>query len=318
MQDYDQESYCPCCGAESGFQAADVGQIPVETILSKRFIIGEVISRDRIGFTYLSWDALLERKVVIKEWFPVKLAERGENRLDVKTCMKEELWEDLNQQFLKRAEVLHNLQKVSAIVPIFTFFRENGTSYYVMEYLEGHTLRSCLEKENPLKPAKAQEIMSKVQNALKILHEAGILHGNLSPDNIFLCRNGEIKFLNFAWFSKELEEIQYTVFLGKYAPFAFFKMPVRAEESLDDYGFYAVYYRLLTGEEPVGAFRRIKKDELPSISDYGLEVPAQLEKEILKGLGKAEKSGGGLLKFLQILNGCLVAAAVVLGIIIMI
>lgn len=318
MQDYEQQEYCPFCGAEGNLKAADIGQIPVETILNRRFIIGDLISSDRIGFTYLAWDALLERKVVIKEWFPCALAEREANGLDVKGGMDENLWERLNQQFLEHAQKLHKLQDIPALVPIYTFFRENNTSYYVMEFLEGRTVRGMLQRENPLDPSAAEKLMEKITQALEILHNKGIIHGNLSPDNIFLCRTGEIRFLNPAWFSEEMKTIRYTVFQGKYAPFDYEKASFIQNKEMDTYGVCAVYYRLITGCDPVSALQRIKKEKLPSISDYGVKISAHTEKEIMEGLKNPDRSGNGMLRFLQILNAVLVVTAAALGVLIMV
>lgn len=325
MCDFDGQRFCPSCGAEAGRKAAGREQLPAEAILNRRFIIGDVISRDRIGFTYIAWDALLERKVVIKEWFPVKLAEREENGLDVRSGMPEGLWEELCGQFLAQAKKLNRLQDIPVLVPVYTFFQENQTAYYVTEYVEGQTLRQLLQKTNPLESEAAGNLMNRIREALEVFHERGLIHGNLTPDNIFLEPNGGVRFLNPAWFDESMEEIRYTVFRGRYAAACYFEVSGGKEKSglrlkphreMDDYSMAAVYYRLLSGEEPVGVYGLRNKERLPSISELGVEVPQKVEKEILRILTKAETKGTGLLRFLQGLNGVLAAAAVILGIVI--
>ena len=318
MQDYEEQKYCPFCGAERNLEAEDVGQIPVETILNRRFIIGDMISFDRLGYTYLAWDALLERKVVIKEWIPYKIADREPGSLQVKADVSEELWETLNQQFLEQARMLHQLQNLPVLVPVYTFFRENNTSYYVMEFLKGQILRENIQRENPLMPDVAKEIMDRVSAALEILHKNGIIHGNLSPENIFLCRTGQIKFLNPAWYSPELESQGYVIFQGRYAPFDYYRSPVRPNQKMDLYGESAVYYRLVTGSPPVSALARIRKAKLPAVSEYGVKVSAQTEKKIMQGLQDAGKKDKGILRFFQALSGVLTVTAVVLGVMIVI
>lgn len=314
MQDYEQLKFCPYCGAPAEFEVSDWGQIPAETILNRRFIVGDVLNHDRIGFTYLAWDALLERKVVIKEWMPVKLAEREKNHKDVKYSMSEELCKSLNREFLEQAKKLHKAQNIPMLVPIYTFFEENNTVYYVMEYTEGQTLGSLLQKENPLDYQRAGEIMKKVYQALEVLHKNSFVHGNLTPDNIFLCKNGDIKFLNQAWFAPCLQEIKYTIFLGKYAPPHYYRRPVVPDEEMDRYGAAAVYYRIITGEKPIGIYQREKGQVLPTISDYGIDIPGKTEKEILQILDYPNTKGLGILRFLQGLNAVLLIAVVVLGI----
>lgn len=316
MQDYEQLEFCPYCGTPRESTALDIGQIPEETILNRRFIIGEVLNVDRIGFSYISWDALLERKVVIKEWFPKGLARREDPHIEVKPEMNQELWEELCRQFQAQAEKLHKMQNLPVLVPVYMTFEENNTVYYVMEYQEGSTIREMLQKENPLPLKKAELLMDSVGKNLQILHDQNLYHGNLSPDNIFVCKNGEIKFLNLAWFSKEMEKIKYTVFQGRYAPAAYSDLPFELSDSIDEYSMSAVFFRLLSGEEPPAAVNRKRKEKLYSISEFGISVPASLEKKIMKGLGKGE--GNGILRFFQGLNAVLVLLSVVLGIIILV
>lgn len=320
MQDYEAMEYCPFCGNSSQMPAEDMGQIPEETILKRRFIIGQVISRDKIGFTYIAWDALLERKVAVKECFPGAFAQREEDGQNVKSCMEEMLWEELCQQFLKKAESLHRMQKLSVLAPVYMSFQENHTAYYVMEYLEGMSLREILERENPVSPSRAKEYMDQIHKGLEILHGEGLFHGNLTPENIYFCRNGEVKFLNLAWFSRELEKIKYAVFQTRYASFVYSHSPVVPELSMDTYSENAVYYRLLTGEEPVSALRRLKKEKLPSIREYGIEVPLDVEKAVMEGM--QARAGGekglGFLRVLQGLHVLLLAAVVVMGVLIII
>ncbi len=314
MQDYDQQDFCPFCGAPKEPKPLDMGQIPEETILNRRFIIGEVVNVDRIGFLYNAWDALLERKVLIKEWYPKGLTARGEDHLKADPEMNPDLWEELCRQFSMQAERLHKLQDLPILLPIYMVFQENNTVYYVMEYQAGTTLREMLQRENPMPPKKAEGIMNGVREALAFLKKQNLVHGNLTPDNIFFSENGEIKFLNLAWFSKEMETIRYTVFQGRYAPPAYSQLPLHLDEAIDEYSLNAIFYRLLSGEEPVAAVNRRKKEKMYSISELGISVPAALEKKIMKGLGM--EGGKGLLRFFQGLNGVLVLAAVILGVMI--
>ena len=83
MEEYKQENFCPYCGRRRDAYTVYIDQIPEETILNRRFIIGEAIRKDRIGFLYIAWDALLEQKVWIREWFPVKMAGRKQGQLQV-------------------------------------------------------------------------------------------------------------------------------------------------------------------------------------------------------------------------------------------
>lgn len=322
MRDYAQQKFCPFCGTEGGRRMSDIGQIPEETILNRRFIIGELISADALGFTYTAWDALLERQVAIKEWFPAGIAVREPNRLDVTFRMDPALAQELQQQFLDHAGRLHKMQNISVLVSIYTFFQENHTAYYVMEYLSGQSIGAMLGRENPLEPARAGEIMQKVYAALDTIHKAGLYHGNLTPDNIFLCSDGGIKLLNFGWTSAALEKISYAIFKGSYATYHYYRLPLQGTPDLDRYSACAVYYRMLAGEPPESASMQLDGIELSPISDFGVEIPKETEDGILAGMSMDERAPGGRksagLLFLQILCVLLMAAAIALGVILLI
>lgn len=314
MQDYGTQEYCPFCGAPTALNASDRGQMPVETILNRRFIIGEPLGKDRIGFTYIAWDALLERRVLVKEWFPVKLAKRGENHLDVEFFMEEERSKKLKEDFLEQARKLHRLQIIPVLIPIYTFFEENNTAYYIMEYTEGETIREILQKTNPLEVQRVQVLLKKVREALEVLHRNGLIHGNLSPENILFAIDGTVRFLNLAWFGEGMEELKYTVFAGRYASPCYYEGTVKPDRSMDLYSMAAVAYRMLTGEEPVSADKRTKKEGLVPISDYGIEIPAQMENDILQTMGVKKRKENVFLRFLQGMNVILLLGVIALGV----
>lgn len=297
MEEYGQEEFCPYCGRKRDASSVYADQIPEETILHRRFIIGEAIRKDRIGFLYIAWDALLEQKVYIREWFPVNLAVR--NQEQVETEINQTLWNRLEEELLVHAEKLHKMQEISQLIPVYTFFRENNTVYYVMEYVAGTTLREILRKKNPLELHNAQEIMQKLEQAVAVLHQNRIIHGNITPDNVLLCNDGKVKLLDPSWSGKAMDEIRNTVFWSRYVPVSYKKIPIQKNTATDKYSMAAVFYRMVTGEEPYGVLKETIKQKLPSMSEYGITIPKQMEKQIMKDLGENEKAEKGFLSFLH-------------------
>lgn len=295
MEEYGHEKFCPYCGRKRDASSVYTDQIPEETILHRRFIIGEAIRKDRIGFLYIAWDALLEQKVYIREWFPVNLAVRNQGQVDSE--IDQTLWEQLEEEFLIHAEKLHKIQEISQLLPVYTFFRENNTGYYVMEYENGTTLREILRKKNPLDLQEAQEIMQRLELTVDVLHQNGIIHGNLTPDNIFVCNNGKVKLLDPAWSGTALDEIRNAVFWSRYVPVSYKKIPLQRNINTDKYSMAAVFYRMITGEEPYGVLKETMKRRLPSASEYGIPVPKQIEKQMMKDLGEDEKTEKGFFSF---------------------
>lgn len=299
MEEYEQMDFCPYCGRKRDAASVYADQIPEETILNRRFIIGEALRKDRAGFLYIAWDALLEQKVYIREWFPVGLAGRTEGQIRVECETDPGLWEDLEDAFLVHMENLHKRQEISQLLPVYTFFRENNTVYCVMEYVEGMTLRTLLRKNNPLSLPAAENIMEKLKNAVAVLHQNGMIHGNITPDNIMLCQSGELKLLDPSWSGDVMDEIRNMVFWSRYVPASYRKAPLRKSAETDKYSMAAVFYRMLTGEEPYGILNENKKLKLPSVSEYGIMIPKQTEKQIMKDLEEYEKTEKGFLSFLH-------------------
>ena len=297
MEEYEHEKFCPYCGRKRDAASVYNDQIPEETILNRRFIMGEAVRKDRIGFVYIAWDALLEQKVYIREWFPVKLADREPGQAEVHSELEQKLWERLLEAFLGQAEKLHKCQDISRLIPVYTFFRENHTAYSVMEYVEGMTLREVLNRQNPLELSVAENIMGNLQNTVSVLHQNGIIHGNITPDNIILCQNGELKLLDPSWNGDAMDEIKNAVFWSRYVPASYKKVPLHKTTETDQYSIASVFYRMITGEEPYGVLKENMKKKLPTVSEYKIIVPKQIEKQIMKVLGENEKTDRGYCVF---------------------
>ena len=241
MEEYEQTDFCPHCGRKRDAASVYTDQIPEETILNRRFIIGDAVRKDRIGFLYIAWDALLEQKVYIREWFPVKTACRTQGQIQVKSEVSQDLWKRLEDAFLVHMEKLHKRQDISQLIPVYAFFRENNTVYSVMEYINGMTLRELLSRQNPLSLPVAENIMAKLQDAVSGLHQNKIVHGNITPDNIILCQNGEVKLLDPSWSGDAVDDIKNTVFWSRYVPASYRRVPLKKSTETDKYSMAAVF-----------------------------------------------------------------------------
>lgn len=299
MEEYEKLDFCPYCGRKRDATAAYENQIPNETILNQRYIIGDAIRKDRIGFLYMAWDALLEQKVFIREWFPVRISRRNTELLVASECSKQ-IWNRMVKSFCMQMDNLHRHQDVTQLLSIYRYFCENNSAYAVMEYVEGMTLRDLLRRKNPLNLVESENIMEKLKNAVKELHRNSIVHGNITPDNIFLCQDGDIKLLDPIWTDSIMDKIKNTLFWSRYVPAYYKEVPLSLSEEIDEYSMAAVFYRLLSGEEPYGVMSPEMEEKLPFISEYGIAVSKQTEKEIMEKLRENNKSKKGFLSFLHI------------------
>lgn len=268
MRDYSEsEQTCPFCGYSQARMRWDAEEFPEalapETILGERFIIGRALSVNDFSNIYLSWDALLQRRVAVREYFPAGLGrrEKGQAEIAFPSDKNQLLFEKGRDIFEREADLLNRNQDVEGIVKVYRIIRENGTSYAVMEYLEGKTLRDSLEDEELTDRKALDQIIRDMAKIIDAFHERGIVHYNLCPENIYLDENGGIRVLDFGsakravcrifkW-DTDLLDLRYA------APEV-----LRGEEGgagSDLYSLGAIYYRMVTGKEPPQSRPRRKK-----------------------------------------------------------
>ncbi len=139
---------CSCCGFDPSDGVLDQSLLASGSILSDRYVIGQVIGKGGFGTTYLAYDALVCKKIAIKEYFPYGIAQRTFESADVSV-----LSEDNAQAFKLGAEKFYNEAKLVSrfngnpnIVGVYDCFYENNTVYMAMEYLSGCTLKEYIRE----------------------------------------------------------------------------------------------------------------------------------------------------------------------------
>ena len=170
------------------------------TMLAGRYNIEKVIGAGGFGTTYKAYDKNEKRLCAIKEFMPKGIVIRlddGKTIVPVSSS-KNQLFEHGKDRFLEEAEILQRLNKVRAVVSVYDFFQENGTCYFVMEFLEGVTLGSLTKQKGGKLPYNiVANVVEKVGKALIQVHNYNIFHRDISPDNIFVTTQGEIKLIDF-------------------------------------------------------------------------------------------------------------------------
>ena len=191
MRDYSENSRnCPICGyspaqaAESRVKMPDA--LEPETILSGRYIIGRVLSYSDYGIIYIAWDALLQKRVTIKEYFPLDLAGRSGEELVFQSPQKQRIFETGKQYFELEIRKLNHCQDISGITEVYRCIQENHTSYLVMEYLEGITLQEYLELFPKCRKSVFYLIFPELMKTMLELQKRGICHGNLLPEHVYI------------------------------------------------------------------------------------------------------------------------------------
>lgn len=190
---------CRFCGFEKSGAHEEVGVLAAGSVLLGKYIVGKVIGKGGFGITYLAYDIKNEKKVAIKEYYPSALAARGSDGCTVVMTNSEEaaVFKNGIEKFYEEASLVSRFNGNPAIVSVYEFFYENDTAYFVMELLDGCTLKSYIAKYGVLSPEEALFIADNVSGALIIAHSINVLHRDISPDNIMICRDGNVKLIDF-------------------------------------------------------------------------------------------------------------------------
>lgn len=284
---------CPACGCDPLRMEHNPRCLRPMSVLQGKYLVGAVLGEGGFGITYIGWDLEQQRKIAIKEYFPSTLAVRdttvGLNNT-VHSISGDKHIHFLNglKKFEEEAKNLMRLKDVPGIVTILDFFFENSTAYIVMEFLDGITLRSYMEKDGGcLSEQQALQMLRPVMEALAKVHETGMIHRDISPDNIMVLQSGAIKLIDFgaARISTGEETQSLTVILKHgYAPEEQYRSRGRQGPPTDVYAMSAVLYKLLTGVTPVDAMARVLEDTLPPLQSYPNRISAQTIAAVEKGM----------------------------------
>ena len=281
---------CATCGFNGAEpQARKDGELTLGAVLRERYAIGRVLGRGGFGITYLAYDTRLRRRRAIKEYFPRGVVTREVTRTDVSVVSGQTmLYASGMEKYLDEARLLAQFEDHPCIVSPLDFFEENQTAYLVMEYLEGETLRSYVARSGGRIPYEtALHILAPVIEALATVHRAGILHRDVSPDNIFLTVRGEAKLLDFGAARQRMADssASMTVILREhYAPPEQYTKTGRQGSWTDVYAFAATFYMAITGHSPPPAPERLMQDRIEWPSRLGVSIPPLAEQALMGAL----------------------------------
>ena len=265
----DAQGYpCPRCGYDPSV-AVNIGYaLPTQTILFGRYLVGKVLGQGGFGLTYIGWDISLGLKVAIKEFYPSGQVSRtpGERTLTwYQTELSQQAQQDGMEIFLKEARKMARVDSIPGVVRVRDLFRENGTAYIVMDFVEGETLKTCLRKNGPMSWNQAKEVFRSAIRSMEQVHEKGLIHRDLSPDNLMLTPEGKVEILDLGA-AKDLNissgASSMQVAKGGFSPLEQYTQRGGSGAWTDVYAMAATIYYTLTGILPTPAVDRIDEDTL--------------------------------------------------------
>ncbi|MCL2386785.1 MAG: protein kinase, partial [Defluviitaleaceae bacterium] len=179
--------------------AEDAGLLHLEdgTILQGDYVVGKLLGAGSFGATYAGWDRAGNQAIAIREYLPAEFATRVQSQISVfNDSRKQKQFHDGLVKFLEEAKQISKLQGEDGVISIYDYFEANNTAYIVMEHLEGSLLS---EKPNrKFDPTVAVDFMMPIINSLEMLHDAGIYHLDIAPNNVFMTLDGRVKLIDFS------------------------------------------------------------------------------------------------------------------------
>lgn len=259
-------------------------------ILKERYKIEEVIGAGGFGITYRAWDPLLQSYVAIKEYYPSGIATRSadSSKVCVPVGQEQREYHRGRIRFLKEAQDVARFQSEPNIVSIYDYLEENDTAYMVMEYLHGCTLKQYIrEHGGRLDTDHILHICLSVLDALAVVHKAGMIHRDISPENIFICEDLTVKLIDFSA-AKQVyldgEQTMSVVLKPGYAPPEQYAKKDKQGPWTDIYALGATLYFAATGEKPEESFGRVLEDTIKPVCEVNPEIPRAMSQVIMRAM----------------------------------
>lgn len=259
-------------------------------ILKERYKIEEVIGAGGFGITYRAWDPLLQSYVAIKEYYPSGIATRSadSSKVCVPVGQEQREYHRGRIRFLKEAQDVARFQSEPNIVSIYDYLEENDTAYMVMEYLHGCTLKQYIrEHGGRLDTDHILHICLSVLDALAVVHKAGMIHRDISPENIFICEDLTVKLIDFGA-AKQVyldgEQTMSVVLKPGYAPPEQYAKKDKQGPWTDIYALGATLYFAATGEKPEESFGRVLEDTIKPVCELNPEIPRAMSQVIMRAM----------------------------------
>ncbi|MCD8146827.1 MAG: leucine-rich repeat domain-containing protein [Clostridiales bacterium] len=283
---------CPFCGGDDRTLTLCSPALPPRTVLDHRYVVGGTLGQGGFGITYRAYDLRMGNTVAVKEYFPSSLVGRDSSVSTTVTVNAIKGTRALDEyasglrHFLFEARRQAKLASSPGVVSVTDFFEANNTAYYIMEYVDGSTLVKYMKHPLPLE--QVLDLLEPISDSLVSIHEAGLIHRDISPDNIMCAKNGQRKLLDFGAshsFTEEESTTGNATLKHGFAPPEQYGSSNLQGPWTDVYAFAATVYWCLTGKIPPDSMdRSIGGDKLKPPSALGAAVTPEAESVLLRGM----------------------------------
>lgn len=289
---------CPHCGFDNTKYEVPEYQLPLYTKLGgDRYIIGKAIGSGGFGITYIGFDTRLNVPVAIKELFVSSKVRRDHGRTVLMNTTEGGIrqYEEIKRRFMQEARTMAELENIDGVVKVKDYFQQNDTGYIVMEYLDGKTLKETLQDQKKRMPLpEVMELLRPVMDSLEKMHKAGIVHRDISLDNIMLTKDGRVKLIDLGGEKRlgECDASDKTVAIKKSAYTPIEQILGKSSNIgpwTDVYALAVTIYRCICGRFPKGASERVNDRDIEKPSKLGVTISKKQEDILLKALSLDKK-----------------------------
>ncbi len=286
MNELEEDGTCSYCNynADSPYLQS---YLPPKTMLDNRYIVGKVLSYNGEGASYIGYDTVTSSKVVIHEYMPDTLCSRTKQspKVTVKTDSLNK-YKTYMSEYAELNKSLSRMRTLTHLVPAIDMFAENNTMYAISKYVEGISLKKFLQGNGDrLSWEQIKKIFPPIFTTLSLIHNSGIIHGGICPDNILVTPKGELKLIGFSISATRVEnsDLSSELYPGYAAPEQYNSLDWLGTWT-DVYAIAAVLYKMLTGVLPPNAASRRQADNIIDLSQMSIDIPQNVSRVIMQAL----------------------------------
>lgn len=294
MKPLTAEGRCAYCGLQQDKYRPIPRCLRPGMCLRDRYVLGRVLGEGSFGISYIAWDCLLDTVVAIKEYFPASLVSRHISEEDEDTNVyiyekrESRKYQESLKKYLGEAKSLSAYYDLDGIVSVRDFFYANNTAYIVMGYVDGISVKEYVEKNGPIEGEKFLRMLEPVIKSLAKVHQTGVLHRDISPDNMLLTRDEKLVLIDFGAARKEninMTRSMTVVFKRGFSPEEQYRTRGQQGAWTDVYALCATAYYALTGKAPDESIQRVLEDDMPSLTEMtDVDLPMRQKRAFMKGM----------------------------------
>ncbi|WP_455949901.1 protein kinase domain-containing protein [Eubacterium sp.] len=284
------KNVCENCGTNINDIKEYSSALPTFTLLNNRYLTGRVLGKGGFGITYLAQDIETGKLCCVKEYMPSEYSRREENssRLVPIESKYSQIFEHGKRRFIDEAMTLLKLYDNKTVVDIYDYFEQNNTGYFVMEYLNGVSMKKMTSLYNGRLPLQiANKILDVIGVALIDIHSKKMLHRDISPENIFITQSKEIKLIDFGAardYIKTQNQGMSVLLKAGYAPPEQYSTKGSQGPWTDIYALAATYYTCVSGQKLLDAMFVLNGMKQPELFELNCKIDKHTSDVIAKAM----------------------------------